>query len=372
MKLNCRECEIRTECIMESEQAPGIKEMILRTFETGRDTQDLWENLQRQCLLVRRTKQRRSTLLSKRLKAQADDAAHEGPDDDVNGDRAEQAASPSPTMPTAVHEPARKPVHAQKKKVKEKKGETISSSYCLAPQNGHHRIALPAHGEIVLGRFDLHANVTPDVDLSHYDTGKCLISRQHARIVGRHDRHYIEDMLSTNGTTINGCRLLAGQKVPLQAGDKVTLGGVEFTYTLASKTQAPSPTPSSHAYLQVAFTGNQFALPSWGEVIIGRSDRKAGIVPDIDLSTEGDAAQVVTRRHVKIIARDGYHYVQDMGSTNSTKLNGTRIEGGEFGPLQPGDHLWLGGCVLVYDLDTEYRVKIGHDVECQLVPQGIC
>jgi len=360
MNLNCRECEIRTRCILESEQPAGIKEMILRAFETGRDTQELWEDLHRQCLRVRPAQQRRATLLSRRLQAPADDAAQEEPDD-VRKDRAGPAAlPPSPPLPTAIHEPIGKPLHAQVKKVEEKKEKTVSSSYCLAPQNGHHRIALPAHGEIVLGRFDLQANVMPDVDLSRYDTGKCLISRQHARIVGRHDRHYIEDMGSTNGTTINGYKLLAGQKVPLQAGDQVTLGGVEFTYTLISKIHSPSLTSSSHAHLWVAFTGNRFPLPSWGEVIVGRSDRRAGIVPDIDLGAEGDAAQVVTRRHVRIIARDGNHYVEDLGSTNSTRLNGMRIESRECGPLKPGDHLWLGGCVLVYD------------VERQLVPQGVC
>ncbi|MEE8389802.1 MAG: hypothetical protein V3S14_03265, partial [Anaerolineae bacterium] len=43
--------------------------------------------------------------------------------------------------------------------------------------------------------------------------------------------------------------------------------------------------------------------------------------------------------------------VPDNGAPVPTKLNGTRIESSEFGPLNPGDHLWLGGCVLVYDMD---------------------
>ena len=69
------------------------------------------------------------------------------------------------------------------------------------------------------------------------------------------------------------------------------------------------------------------------------------------LKDEGDAALVVARRHVKISARSGRHYVEDMGSANGTKLNGVRLGVGERGLLEPGDHLWLGGCVLAYDIE---------------------
>lgn len=350
MELNCRDCGKRIDCIYESDKALGVKELILRTFEKGRDTQELWASLQKQCLLIY-PKQHRATLLSQRLKggAKADDAT----------EKIEQAAPlPSPATPVAVHKPTKKPVRARQE-TQEQTKKIGTSCHCLVPKNGHHRIALPAHGEITLGRFDLKGNVTPDVDLSRYEKENRLISRKHARIVGRHDRHYIEDLHSANGTKINGDRLLSGQKMPLQSGDQITLGDVAFTYAPVSKMQIAPPVAQSHAYLWVAFTGSRFPLPSWGEVVVGRSDRTKAIVPDIDLSEEGDAAQVVTRRHVKIIARDGHHYVEDLGSTNSTKLNGTRIESSEFGPLKPGDHLWLGGCVLVYDMDQSAQENSG-------------
>jgi len=93
-------------------------------------------------------------------------------------------------------------------------------------------------------------------------------------------------------------------------------------------------------------------LFSQGEGIIGRSDHAVGCVPDIDLSREAYAAQVVARRHAKIIVRDGGHYVEDLGSASGTRLNGVRIKIGECGLLNPGDHLWLGGCVLAYDVEV--------------------
>ena len=235
----------------------------------------------------------------------------------------------------------------------EKYEKNASSSYYLAPQNSRHRIALPAHGEIVLGRFDLKAKSIPDVDLSQCDKENRLISRRHARIVGHHDRHYIEDLDSTNGTRVNGQWLVTGRKMPLEPGDEITLGDYVFVYAPALKTKNLLPSALIHAHLWVAFTGNRFPLPSWGEVIVGRSDRAKGIIPDIDLSKEGDAALVVTRRHAKITAREGRHYVEDLGSTNTTKLNGVRVTNTKLGPLNPGDHLWLGGCVLVYGIDNE-------------------
>ena len=116
------------------------------------------------------------------------------------------------------------------------------------------------------------------------------------------------------------------------------------------KVQTAPHTPIA-ACLWATFSGRRFSLPTWGEVIVGRSDPVVGFVPDIDLKDEGDAALVVARRHVKISARSGRHYVEDMGSANGTKLNGVRLGVGERGLLEPGDHLWLGGCVLAYDIE---------------------
>jgi pSer/pThr/pTyr-binding forkhead associated (FHA) protein len=78
-----------------------------------------------------------------------------------------------------------------------------------------------------------------------------------------------------------------------------------------------------------------------------------GFIPDVDLSEEGDVCQVIARRHVKIIARSGRHYVEDLGSANGTKLNGVPMGIGKLGRLNPGDHLWLGGCVLAYDIELD-------------------
>lgn len=202
----------------------------------------------------------------------------------------------------------------------------------------------------MLGRFDSMVKTNPDVDLSYDDRDILVISRRHARIVGRDGLLEIEDLGSTNGTRVNGRKLALGQKVQLQPGDRVTLGYHDFSCSPMPVAKT-SPYAPRLAYLWGTFTGHRFPLPPLGEVIIGRRDLVAGIIPDIDLSQEGVVAQVVARRHAKITARGGRHYVEDLGSANGLKLNGARIRIGEVGLLEPGDHLWLGGCVLAYDIE---------------------
>jgi pSer/pThr/pTyr-binding forkhead associated (FHA) protein len=192
--------------------------------------------------------------------------------------------------------------------------------------------------------------MNPDIDLSFDDRKSRVISRRHARIISHEGRHLLEDLGSTNGSLINGKKLMIGQKVLLQSGDRVTFGNHEFLYRPLPGLEASSGA-ESRMYLWVMFTGRRFSLPPRGEVIVGRYDSIVGFKPDIDMAEEGDVSQVVARRHVKIIARQGRHYVEDMGSANGTKLNGAPLEIGARGLLDLGDHLWLGGCVLVYDVE---------------------
>ncbi len=349
MKFHCRDCPkaIRERCIQECNQSPSVKLMMRRAFEAGTDTKEMWGRLQMNCQLLLQAMQDakapRPTLLRRRLQGEARSAeAIE-----------EVVPPPSPAMPVVAREPTRKPAPARMGGTEEEREETAPPRYCLAPQNGQHRIALPTRGEIVLGRFDPMTNVAPDVDLSYDDRENRVISRRHARIVGCDGRHEIEDLGSTNGTRVNGKKLAIGQKVYLRPGDRVALGYCEFVYIPIPEMQISPYAAPPQAYLWVAFTGHQFPLPAWGEMVIGRSDRMVGFIPDIDLSKVGDAAQVIARRHVKIIARSGSHYVEDLGSASGTKINGVRIRLGGIRLLSPGDHLWLGGCVLAYDIELQ-------------------
>jgi pSer/pThr/pTyr-binding forkhead associated (FHA) protein len=258
-------------------------------------------------------------------------------------------------MPAVPREPVSRPVPAQAEVSRERAEKPPTLRYCLVMQNGRHRIGLPMNGEIVLGRFDSATNVTPDVDLSYDDRENFAISRRHSRIIAHDGSHEIEDMGSTNGTRVNGVKLRIGQRTTLRPGDRVGLGYCEFIYVPIPQVKTSLRDPSPDAYLWVTYTGQQFPLPAWGEVVVGRSDVSIGLTPDIDLSGAGDAALVVARRHAKIVARSGRHYIEDLGSANGTMINGTAVGLKELRMLDLGDHVWLGGCVLAYDMDVDLQ-----------------
>jgi hypothetical protein len=62
------------------------------------------------------------------------------------------------------------------------------------------------------------------------------VSRHHAQLRHRYDRYVIFDLGSTGGTTVNGYPV---QECVLEAGDIISLGGVEIIYGEDTATSAP-------------------------------------------------------------------------------------------------------------------------------------
>jgi pSer/pThr/pTyr-binding forkhead associated (FHA) protein len=98
-------------------------------------------------------------------------------------------------------------------------------------------------------------------------------------------------------------------------------------------------------------TGQKLNIAPPHDIVIGRSDRYVDFIPDIDLESSGEVAVRVSRRHAIITWRNGAPYVEDLGSGFGTRLNGEMLLLGQAVSLKPGDHIWLGGCVLAYDIE---------------------
>ncbi len=82
--------------------------------------------------------------------------------------------------------------------------------------------------EVFIGRADVQAGQTPDLDLAPYGAAEQGVSRSHAVIRRGEDTLTLIDLDSTNGTYLNGQRLLPHQPRVLRDGDEIRLGRLAF------------------------------------------------------------------------------------------------------------------------------------------------
>ena len=88
----------------------------------------------------------------------------------------------------------------------------------------------------LIGRRDPMSNIFPEVDLSRYDP-QTKISRRHARIWREGNNFLVEDLGSSNGTTLlasasKSMRLLPHQPTPLTNGDQLRVGDTTLHFVI--------------------------------------------------------------------------------------------------------------------------------------------
>jgi pSer/pThr/pTyr-binding forkhead associated (FHA) protein len=363
-KYSCRKCPIRNRCIDQSDNSTGTKIMIRHAFDARTDTLATWALLQKGCLLVQAEQERSKTALSNRLRqarAAKDDIGQvESPplkqqqqppkksvirriqplDKSTGGGNSAKPSTPdylqpvSPPRESSQIKPLRSP-SATASTSRESRGY-----YWLTVSNSGRHISLPNSGGIVLGRFDPNVGIPPD-----------LISRRHATIYGQDGRHTVEDLGSKSGIYLNEKQVSYGPSRPLESGDTVRLGSVELTYErVPYQILEAAKAPNIQHYIMITPTGRKIPLTPSKEYIIGRIDPQINFIPDIDLSRDGEVARLVSRRHALIRWQNGQPTLEDLGSGFGTRLAGDTLLLGQSVGLKPGDHIWLAGCVLAYDV----------------------
>ena len=113
-----------------------------------------------------------------------------------------------------------------------------------------------------------------------------------------------------------------GVRARVTAAMHTVIGRIETALTNA---RAAEPT-----LLALDWTGRQ------AELIVGRHRGCDVVLEDL----------TVSRRHARLVYRDGTWVLQDLGSTNGTLLNGIRVGRSE---LRPGDRLLVGDARLLID-----------------------
>lgn len=381
-KYNCRKCPIRNRCIEESDNSPITKVSLRNSFENKTDTLGLWANLQPNCLLLKSEQQsaeaKKESLLSRRLRlaretkqgqtARNETESPETPAENTNPKTAPVA--PPPPQPQVQPRPAsqktpypmpgiqsdhpleiRDPDQLTKKEILD--ARSSGERFWLTVKSSSRHISLPTDGELILGRFDPNFGIPPDVDLTFEDAGSPSISRRHARIEGKGGLHTIQEMGSRSGVMVNGQKTRMGQAHRLNSGDLITLGRCDITYEPVPKLiRKPDFARVRGHILMVTGTGRRFGIRPGTEQIVGRSDKYVNFTPDIDLAGLDKLAGKVSRRHARLSFKPGNPvlHIEDMGSGFGTKINGKLVMLGDSVPLKPGDHIWLGGCVLAYDI----------------------
>ncbi len=84
---------------------------------------------------------------------------------------------------------------------------------------------------ILLGRNSPADGIFPEVDLTEVDTGS-YISRRHGRITRQATAFLYEDMGSSNGSFINGNKLVPKTQIELHDGDTLRLGRTEMCFRI--------------------------------------------------------------------------------------------------------------------------------------------
>jgi pSer/pThr/pTyr-binding forkhead associated (FHA) protein/tetratricopeptide (TPR) repeat protein len=136
------------------------------------------------------------------------------------------------------------------------------------------------------------------------------VSRRHARVFRGEKGHYIEDLGSANGVTLEGV-LIRGASL-LNVGAKVEVGG--FVLTIV-----PQGTPQTSLGRNVArlkglngpTAGKEFVVGD-GRITIGRIDSNQVVIDDASVS----------RHHARIQRENDKWVLYDLGSSNGTFVGG--------------------------------------------------
>lgn len=171
------------------------------------------------------------------------------------------------------------------------------------------------------------------------------VSRQHARLFIRDSGCFVEDLGSSNGVIVDGQRISGerdlGSAAQIRVGDYYLY--LEFNRDVADSREDVVSThivsQGSGAYKLVrvgdAFAGEEFVLGE-RQNTIGRTDENYILLNDPSIS----------RRHSRI-DNDGLVYtLQDLGSSNGSRVNGKRITSATI--LKENDRVSFGNVDFIF------------------------
>jgi pSer/pThr/pTyr-binding forkhead associated (FHA) protein len=171
------------------------------------------------------------------------------------------------------------------------------------------------------------------------------LSRRHARLFCEQGAVYFAELGSKNGSSVNGAPLRQAIAM-LRDGDVLGLGKT-LRYRVHLEADALQPPPARLASLTLMPEHAEAALQpivvTEFPFLVSKGDDTFARYRD------ANPAQVnyLSRRHAHIFLKGGRPHVEDLGSTNGTFVNGTRLDEHAVA-LHDGDVLAFGGRHFVY------------------------
>jgi pSer/pThr/pTyr-binding forkhead associated (FHA) protein len=215
------------------------------------------------------------------------------------------------------------------------------------------------------------------------------VSRRHAAIILEGGKCLVEDKGSTNGTFVAGKQVQAGEKVELSDGVELKFGSSVLTLKLpvvsgeveqveeaeeapaeeaapeevevpeaAETAEAPAvneetPQAQAAAYLvSAADETKKFAVVHGTNTVGRRAENDVAISDD----------PYVSGSHAELVADERGFWLTDVGSTNGTVLNGSRIESGNKMALNPGDEIVFGR--------SAFKLEFAEQIEPEPAAEG--
>lgn len=182
---------------------------------------------------------------------------------------------------------------------------------------------------------------------NHVVLNDSRVSARHARILARADAYYLEDLQSTNGTFVDGERV---SRRALQHGDVIRFDRYQFVFQRGPHAPAQhealpsphSPQPASRAgvRLQDGSKPGHLILVDRDGLTLGRDASNDVVLHDSRASA----------RHARIVAAEQGYYIEDLGSTNGTFVQGQRVTRQR---LQGGETIQIGQSKLVFEFKQE-------------------
>lgn len=206
---------------------------------------------------------------------------------------------------------------------------------------------LITQNERTFGRNDLEKEISHDKLL--------LISKKHFVIIRDKGKFYIKDCESKGGTKLNGIEIKGEDKQELKIGSEITLPGnikIEFT----TKAEMDEMEVGVTLFEKPSVDGvkimpkpplSKLLLPDNHEIVIKEDENEFGR-EDFRGLFSNEELKRISRMHFKI-TRDEINdfFIEDLGSTNGTRLNGEEIKGSGKRKLEDNDEILIANVLRI-------------------------